>query len=297
MDNEGKIYRDGAVVVVERRNAEYLLQETGVTCLNPHEPLADRIYQKRFAKKKIYLPDEYHRAKADYLSHPDSCIISMNGYSSIGTEQLLRYGIKDGAYEEACAALLRRTLKHLKSKFPGAHLVVTNGASNMGVDRAILAVMHERNEVSLGFSCPRFMFYVSDDEKPVYVAATQDEYADMFIVSLDILIATGGREQALKHDVSAACIHGKRIHFVDILSQLSPSGSVPATVTDANGKIKVENAAAAFGRNISFFGQNDTSAAGRSSGDIWDDIFTNVCNTAAAVCRSKMSPERMFEGE
>ena len=127
-----------------------------------------------------------------------------------------------------------------------------------------------------------------------YVASSSDDYADRYIQTLDLLIATGGREQALKHDIAAVCIHGKRIHFVDILNSLSSSGGVPATVVDREGRVRVDNAAAAMGRNISFFNRDNAVQFAPNDGDHWDAIFANVASVATDVCRRKMSPERMF---
>ena len=139
------------------------------------------------------------------------------------------------------------------------------------------------------------MFYVEDDERPVYIAASKDDYGDRFIRSLDILFCTGGREHALAQDVAASCLYGKRIHFVDILSQLSSHGTVPATTVDKSGRRRINNAAAAFGKNISFFSTADRSYQAQMSGDPWPDLFRNSLDIATGECRRRMSPARMFQ--
>ncbi|MBI2483140.1 hypothetical protein HYV74_03095 [Candidatus Uhrbacteria bacterium] len=293
---EGTIRREDGLTIVEVpwKSGKHALGEPGVTVVNPDAEESDRIVQKVFARKMVYLPEELDRAIAIHVAYPDNFIISANGYSSLKPADLARYGIPPGAYEEAVKAMLRSAIAHLRRKFTAAQLRLVSGASAMGVDLAIDAVARECNITPLGFSCPRYMLWVHDDEFPVYVAESQEAYADRYIQSLDLLLATGGREQALKHDVAAACIYGRRIHFVDILSMLSPVGSVPATVDDGHGGRRVENAAAAFGRYVSFSDVRKTVAAPPPGGDIWDALFADVAAVATEVCRGKMSPGRKF---
>lgn len=292
----GKIYRrkkDGAVVV-EFINEPWSLEQEGVTCINPDVPEKERIYQKIFHNKPIFLPDQYKQAVQETIFYPDNFIISMNGYSQLTEKHCREYGIQQGAYEEACAGILRAVIEHLRLKFHSAQLRLIYGASDFGVDKAIESVAVEFNIPLLGFSCPRFMLYVKDDKIPVFVASNVGEYSDLYISTLDLLIATGGRKHALQHDTYAACIYGKRIHFVDVLSYLSKTGGVPATKIEPDGSVTIDNAAAAFGRNISFYDQDELKARIPSGSDEWDRILNNVQSVATKVCRDKMSPERKF---
>jgi hypothetical protein len=281
---------DGTVAVENNTGKD----APGVVCANPAVFPGWERYRKEFKKKKIYLQGEYDKAIAECLTCTDSFILSMNGYSYLGPEHFRRYGIQVGDYEAACAAILRSTIKLLKIKFPEAKLQLVYGASDMGVDQAIEIVAREFSLNLFGFSCVEFLPYAKDDDIPVYVADTIDDYADAYIRSLDLLITTGGREHALKHDVLAACVYNKRIHFVDVLNSLSMTGGVPATVIDEVGKVKVDNAAAAFGRNVSFFSRDNVVAANPDKGDRWDAIFENVSSVATGVCRQKMSATKKF---
>lgn len=290
---DGIIFRQEGNTVVQVLGSEGSLKY-GAICINPDAPQEDRIYQKTFYKKPVYLPNEYDSFVKEHLSFPDNFVLTMNGYSYMGEEHLLRYGIKDGEYEAACEAILKNAIKHLRMKFDGARLQITYGASDMGVDMAIENIARYFNIDLLGFSCPEYMLYVKDDEIPVFVAANSDDYADYYIRSSDLLITTGGRKQALEHDVLATCIYNKRVHFVDVLNSLSSTGGVPATIKGKDGKINVDNAAAAFGRNISFYNRDNALAQAPVNGDKWDAIFNNINSVATEVCRSKMSPARMF---
>jgi len=284
---------DGKVVVTAL-NASDAIKSEGVTCLNPSDPPEEQKFQKTFSRKKIYLPSEYDEAVRDHISHPDSFVVSMNGYSVITDEQSRRYGVEKGAYEAACKAIMHQVVEHVNARFKGANLKIIHGGVYFGVDGAIHEVAKEFGMTPLGFSCPRYMLYVEDDDTPVYVGSDNNEYSDRFIQTLDFLIATGGREQSLQHDVLAACIHNKRIHFIDVLNSLSSTGGVPATVIDEKGVTKVDNAAAAMGRNLSFFSYSDAVKYTPQEGDVWDAIFSNVRGVATEVCRDKMSPDKKF---
>jgi hypothetical protein len=293
---EGIIVREGKkfVVRVQSTMSPESRAKYGVTCENPDAKSEDWICRKEFTRKRIFLPHQLADAIDTVLAGDDTFVLSMNGYSQISEAQCRQYGFRVDSYEESCAATLRNIIKRLRRSFKGATLRMTSGASELGVDLAIEWVAKEFNIPCLGFSCPRYMLYVADDERPVYVAKTVEEYADAYIRSLDLLIATGGREQALKHDVAAACIYNKRIHFIDILSALSTTGGVPATIRGADGKVRVENAARAFGTNISFFSREDAIRYTPAGGDLWDAIFRDARAVATQVCRNKMSAKRMF---
>lgn len=218
----------------------------------------------------------------------------MNGYSRITEDQCRRYGIQSGAYEAACKAIMSRAIKTLKEKFYGARLKLIHGASDMGVDKAIQEAADDNKIIPLGFSCPRYMLYVKDDNIPVYIAANKDDYSNKYIQSLDLLITTGGREQVLHHDILASIIYNKHIHIVDVLNSLSATGGVPATVMEADGRIRVDNAAAAMGRNLTFFSREDAIKYASPGNDRWDIILDNIASIASDVCRQKISPNIKF---
>lgn len=296
MSKDGKIWResDGRVFVEVTDSAGSLAY--GSICVNPDEPLEKRIYRKIFSKKKIFLPDEYEKAM-ELINHKDGLILSMNGYSSLPDEKLQKYGIKKGAYEEACKAILKYSINTIRKEFPGSRVFLTYGASDMGVDWAIEQVARSpqyHNIDLLGFSCPEFMMYVKDDDIPVYVAENKDDYAIKYIISLDVLITTGGREHALQHDILAALKYQRRIHFVDLMNNLSPSRNVPATI--GYGKdAKVENAPAAFETFISFCSTQKIITNTPAVGDKWDALFNDIASVVVQVCRLKMPADKMFK--
>ena len=165
----------------------------------------------------------------------------------------------------------------------------------MGIDLAIERVAKgEFGLTPLGFSCPEFLPYVPDDDTPVYVAKNKAAYADAYIRSLDLLITTGGRMHALEHDTLASCIYDKRVHFVDVPNMLSSVG-VPARIVNPDGTVIIENAAAAFGRNISFSESHKVGNDAPVDSDKWDQLFRQVAGIATEVARKVLSPEFMFK--
>jgi hypothetical protein len=294
---DGKITRNpkNKHVTVEVVNEPWSL-DFGASCVNPKDPEEQRVYRRIFKHKPIYLPEEYDLAVSKHISAKYAFTISMNGYSKITNEQCNAYGIKPGAYEEACKAILRQTIYSLRHEFKKTHIKLTYGASDVGVDKAIEQVGREFGMAPLGFSCARYLLYCKDDEIPVWVGANREEYADCYIQSLDLLVTTGGREQALKHDILCACIFQKRIHFVDVLGILSNTGGVPA-VTIKDGKPQINNAAAAFGKFISFYGIEQATSERPIGGDRWNAVFANVKSVATDVCRRIMPSEAMFDSD
>ncbi len=186
--------------VLVRKDMSHLLgKDPAVTCLNPDAPENERVYQKVFTKRRIYLPSEYDLAVTNHLKGRYVLVLAMNGYSSIKPEQCAAWGIKPGAYEHACRNLLKTVWATLRKEFPDLDIRLVHGSSDLGVDRAIIQAATELRRETLGFSCPEYAFYVPDDDDfPMYIAATVAEYSDAFVRSADVLIAANGRLQAYR---------------------------------------------------------------------------------------------------
>lgn len=288
MKDPGRIFREGDVVVVEVTGMNGVDTMPGVTCLNPDAPPAERRYRKVFHHKRVYLPGEYDRAISEHLRGRDVVVLGMNGYSELTPEQCRAWGVRVGAYEAACAALLDATILALEQAFPGIDVRLVHGASDLGVDRAIVAVGRRRNRGMLGTSCPRFMFWVPDDDEAVYVAENQEAYADSFVRSLDILIAANGRLQAFKHDLNAAFLYLKYVIPVNVLRSISTTGGPPAIGPEG----RIEDAVAAFEQRVFMV---TAQLTGRSR-DAWIDALAHTQRTVVSITRQLISPERAFGG-
>lgn len=287
-ENIGKVIRlkSGGFEVIASGCA-WPVTGPSITCENPDAPLPERIYHKIFIKKPIYLAGRYQDAVREVLRNgQDVVVLGMNGYSRLTDEQCRAWGVKPGAYEEACAALLHHITKILLEYFSGIDVRYVHGASNLGVDRAAISVARRLNRLHLGHSCPDFMLHVEDDEVPVYVARNQTDYAEKFIKSLDILISANGRAQTFQQDINAAFMMLKHVIPVNILRSISETGGPPAIGPDG----QIEDAVAAFEHRVHMMAVQ----LGFSKNDRWQELVNHVQETTVGICRSLVSPSRAF---
>lgn len=283
---EGTIERCDGYHVVRVKGQTHLATIAGVVVENPEAEEPDRIYAKRFDKKRIYLPDEYERAVREILRGTDVIVLGMNGYTELTPEQCAGWGVRPGAYEQACIGILKHLYAALVSAFPGLDIRFADGASFVGVDRSLITAARELNRPHLGHSCPKFMFYVDDDDDAVYVADTQADYANAFIDSLDILIAANGRKQAFRHDIMAVFEKLKHVIPVNVLKSISTNGGLPAISADG----RIEDAVEVFEQRVHLVAQRLIYA----SNDPYRDLVAYICSEATGIVRPLISPERAF---
>ncbi len=283
-----RIERTGAGVAVyaEEEGTDLSLSPLpGVECLTPDQPVGRRTYRKRFFRKKIYLPDERPVAVNAHLARtPSTFVLGMNGYSRLTPEQCRAWGVQPRAYEILCQEILVQAVRRLRRSFDGIEIVLVHGASDMGVDAAVMAAARETNCRQLGFNCLPYLFYVADDEQPVYVAETAAAYSDAFVASLDVLIAANGRLQAYETDISAVFKHRKRLIPVNVLRLISSSGGPPAE--DGSGKI--EDAVAFFEQRVWTVGQRTASLLPRDQVPV---VVTETGSVLEAMARYVLPPE------
>lgn len=231
--------------VVRVIGKSHLANLEGVTCENPEDPEDQRIYSKVFRHKRIYLPDEADKAQKDvlFLHKADTIVLGMTGYSSIKPADCAAWGVKPGAYERACEEIMANMVYSIRDEYPNVTICIADGASDMGVDQAVINTARRLGIPHLGHSCPQYMMYVVDDEDPVLVSANQEEYSDAFIQNLHILCSVGGRLQALMHDIKAAIVWNKKVILFDLVKTISANrGGPPARSADG----AVQDATAAF---------------------------------------------------
>lgn len=241
---------------------------------------------KRFDKKRIYT--DLETALRENLEGHDVIRLAANGYSQLSPEHCKIWGVQYGAYEQAVASLLEAVTVQVQNRFRGVDVRYLHGASNMGVDGALIQVAKRMNRPNLGFSCPAFMFYVEDDDIPVYVAPNQPSYADAFAKSADILIACNGRTQALQHDLMAALMYNKEVVLVNVLRTISTTGGPPAIGPGG----KIEDAVDAFLIRVHAVGQRLERGGNH---DQWKLTVNEIVEVASGICRQRLSPERAFQ--
>ena len=280
-----KLQSGGFVVRLQGSRAD-LLANPGVSCENPEAPEGERIYRKEFRTKKIYLPGEEAKARDEVLGGPDRIVIGMTGYSSIGAANEKAWGVPQARYVAACADVLGTMIHKIQKEFPGVRVMLADGASDLGVDRAMLEVAGRMNLNHLGHSCPRFMFYVKDDATAVLVSASQKAYSDAFIESLQIIISCGGRMQALEHDITAAIVKDRRLIVVNVIEAIAPHGGPPAR--DGDGK--VQDASAAFQQCV--FTASSPVPLPDSAG--YEGVREHAASIGVHCARSFLSADRAF---
>ncbi len=240
-----------------------------------------------FRKRQIFLPDEYDQARK-VLAGRDVIVLGMNGYSSLKPAMLTRWGVPECAYEAACSQLLATVIKKMMDCYTGVDIRVVHGASDMGVDKAIITAALHMGRPQLGFNCPKWMFYVPDnDDFPVYVGESSDAYADRFIESLDVLIAANGRLQAFRHDIMAAFEKMKYVIPVNVMGSISTNGGPEAIGVDGH----IEDAVTAFESRVFMVSQQLGYIPKQ---DAWKNSIDRACNVVEYICRNMLSPQRAF---
>ena len=124
----GTVAKEGRSSVVRCRGGDELLKFPGVECENPRAPKRDRVYRKVFRKKRIFLPDQEDLA-LEYLSGDDVIVVGMTGYSILTPEQCRAYGVRPGAYENACMDVFGSLIKVVQHAFAGVRVKIADGAS------------------------------------------------------------------------------------------------------------------------------------------------------------------------
>jgi hypothetical protein len=279
-----RIYREGDTTILEGEADPYVADVEGVQCLNPEAAEAERKYRKVFRSKQIYFPEELDKALQDHLRGKYVVVLAMNGYSRLSAKQCAEWGVKPGAYEKACSVLLTEIFKQIRGSFPDADVRFTHGASDMGVDSAISKTALELRRPQLGFSCYDYLWYVKDDNLPVYVSPTVDLYSSTFVKECDILIAANGRLQAYRMDIAGVFDYDKFLIPVNVLRLISINGGPPAK----NAEGKIEDAVAHFEQRVFTVGQHLTTLSGP---DIWRSTVQECNSIVIRVCRQILDPE------
>ena len=280
------VRRENGITVVEAVGKDGLAGYPGVVCTNPDAPPEERIFRKEFKNpdKHIYLAHEYDLAVRTELADHYRFVVAMNGYTSLTNDQCAAWGVKPGAYEKACSVLLTQVDEHVRRHFTDACSCYVHGASDMGVDKVISETATRLRRRQLGFSCPEYLFYVPDNDVPVYVAASVDEYSDSFVRTSDILIAANGRLQAFRMDIAAVFTHDKFLLPVNVLKLISTNGGPPAKGADG----KINDAVAHFEQRFFAIG---TQVYGLKGRDAWSAAIAEAQDIVAHICRHILEPE------
>ncbi len=273
---DGQIIRHKNTHIV-RGMGRHLARLPGVICENPRASIDERIYRKVFRRKRIFVEGEIKKARRAVFKGVD-VVFGLTGYSKIGARNCAEWGVTEEAYLAACDDLLMGMLIEHAREFPNLKLGIADGAStDLGVDKVAIQIARRNNIPHLGHSCPMYMFYVADDDDPVYVGRNNDSYGDAFVQSLDILLSVGGRLQALKHDIYASVLYNKQLLLLNVLRTICKNGSGPPA-RDRHGKIV--DATAAFEASI-----HQQLVFTSRSADGYADLRAFALETAKSITR------------
>lgn len=290
-DPNGIIERRGKthIVSVTGPGLSYLEEYYGAKCRNPKDPDEQHTYEKTFRYKTIYMPGEAEAARRVLnFGQPDTIVLGMTGYSNIKKSDLVAWGIQPGAYEAACGELMANMVQSIWQAFPGAHVAIADGASDVGVDLGVVQAATALGVPHLGHSCPFYMFFVNDDDSDaVYVADTIEAYSDQFIDDLNILVSVGGREQAFIHDIHAVFLKRKKYYNINLIRSISTNhGSPPAYGPDGS----IQNANAAFEETLRMF-QTETELI-----EPYDELLKWIRRVMTRDVRNMLRPATAFSG-
>ena len=137
------------------------------------------------------------------IINPHTTTVGVAGYSDLSIFE--NSGVlKKGEYQDLCKDVLARfvlgfnaAMNELKFDAP---VVITHGASELGVDKAARDTAISINCRQFGFNQPEWMFYVPDDAVPVYVGIDKQDYHHKFAAHTMVLLIMGGRDDAAYSD-------------------------------------------------------------------------------------------------
>lgn len=156
-----------------------------------------------FEKKRIYLPSEQQEYESNVLNRQQNTLwLGITGWTKPPKHYSERYGSSEEAklYERLVGAILAESILTLKKE--GISVDVRHGASDAGVDAAIINLIEKMGLSGSGVSCPIYMPWVKDDARggPIFVAESKEKYHEAYSKYTNILLVTGGRDVAFYHD-------------------------------------------------------------------------------------------------
>jgi len=212
---------------------------------------------KRFVNKKIYLPSEEEAFTVNEVVYGlDVIWLGITGWTKPPTYYAERYGTcpEKGIYEKLATALILESASTLVQN--GFRVDLRHGASNAGVDAAVMKAMELTGISGSGLNCPAYMPWVEDSNRggAVFVAASKEDYHAAYSRLQKILLVTGGREAAFYHDYLKR-MSGEGFSIVSDLIQIVSKELVPGfDIPPGKDKPQLGNAAAYVREKNSFYG-------------------------------------------
>lgn len=288
--------RDRVRILVKKITDRDLLTDSRVLCLNPEAALQHRVYEIVFVHRQIYLASERERAIHQHLHNEVQPVVVLggNGLTKISDEDLEHWHVHPDGYRVGAEQIFLTSHLRMKQELgDGVDIRFIHGCSTRmmarrGIDTAIINTAKKLRAQMLGFSCPRFMLYVTDEtDFPILLASNEAEYSKWFVQALDVLITCNGRATTREKDVRVAIMERKLVILYDLLGRISSTGGPPAY--GPNGEVR--DAVKALMEGIKMIGSRRIMS--QSSGDPWkDDLHEIACAIVERVrTRKDMPPE------
>lgn len=261
---------------------EHLENEAGVA------RVGDR-FEKRFpASRFVFEKNDVEKAVELFRRQCDF-VFGMSGYSNVNQKRCNELGIKLGQYEYSVAGLMKRAIGTMRQRISSVRPGIVYGSSEMGVDLAIGGVAEQDNIPLLGTSCLAYLWYVNNKpEGPaILITKTKQEYNEMYVGLLDLLLAANGGQVSYDMDIHAATRRMIPVVPVDVLAMLG--SKAPAFVTDSHGNRKVNDAVGAL---IYTWRLLDWTSAGFSHAkDRFEEVSKQFSDAVVAAAR-EVAPAR-----
>ncbi len=236
---KNRIYREGDVTVVEAYNGRdpNLGKQPGVESMG-----VEGWWRKRFFNRAITMLDDAGEQLAQLRAGKNVIVIGVTGRSKLDPEELERWGLQVGEYEIALRNLFASALLDLRvvdrriRPFP-VDLRFVHGGAGQGVDKAAIDVCRHYKVPMTGITPATYALYVEDVSEgfPVIATAELDAYIDGFVSCVDVLVATGGREEVLRQYTQAALTRLKTVVPCPVLKAIARYNGGPGGLTPGGG--------------------------------------------------------------
>jgi len=241
----------------------------------------------RFISTKKAITD----AVARHREGVDVVVSGMSGYSELGAERCTALNIQPGRYESLASSLLISSLRAQKREIRGINARLVYGSSGVGVDLVTQNVAAKEGIPLLGFTCPEYLWWVSNESVGPTICICRDEaeYCKQYVGALDILFAANGGEVSFNMDLLAATRMHKRVIGLNVLQTLganTPAYTPEGKVADAIGALN-------YGLSIIDLG----SVVVTRSPDPFPAIKQRFCETVVGITRGLVSGSRAYPTE
>jgi hypothetical protein len=274
---------DGSEIVLERpynKDCAYLADYGAIKKGN--------LLTKRFPRSRFLILENEIKARLEIFQETCDFVSGMSGYSELNATRCAELGIRVGQYEAAVTGLMTSAINRVRAKIPKARYGLVYGSSALGVDLAIENVAAEQNLPLIGFTCPEYLWYVSNNSEGPHVCVmkTKTDYCHAYVENCNLLMASNGGAVSYQKDIIAATMRMIPVLPINVIGMLG--ASIPAFKPDGS----VNDAVGALlhvMRLVSFQTQQGLAD------DRYDHAANEFANAVTARAREVVPPQYAYE--